>query len=81
MISGPPLNVREIDITGTTVKLIWSLPSAQCGFSFKGKFPTNLKLHLQKTHPSDYKEFIESEKKRHEKANEKAVKLSKSGSY
>ena len=39
-------------------------------FSFKGKFPTNLKLHLQKKHSSDYKEFEESEKKGHEKANE-----------
>ena len=27
MISGPPLNVREMDVTDTTVKLTWSPPN------------------------------------------------------
>ena len=47
-----------------TVSLIYKSDVAQCGFSFKGKFSTNLKRNLQKNHPSDYKEFEESKKEK-----------------
>ena len=39
--------------------------SSSCGHSLKGKFPTNLKAHLKKVHPSHYQELVkmESDKK------------------
>ena len=38
-----------------------------CSKTFKGKFTTNLKLHLKKEHAEEYKLFEEEEKKKQKK--------------
>ena len=38
-----------------------------CSKTFKGKFTTNLKLHLKKEHSEEYKLFEEEEKKKQKK--------------
>ncbi len=34
-----------------------SSSSEFCGHSISGKYPTNLKLHMKKVHPEEYKEI------------------------
>ena len=38
----------------------------ECGKGIKGKNPTNLKQHLSKYHPNDYKKCLEKERIRKE---------------
>ena len=54
-----------------SVCLIEKPNGSQCGQTFNGKFPTNLKTHLKTKHPQEFKHFEECEAKKKELGKEK----------
>lgn len=65
---------EETKMNACLVHGCWTTERGNCGKQIKGKYPTNLKGHLKKEHPQEFKALELEEEARKEKDKEKSLK-------